>query len=120
MLKTIFACAAFAVLGTTMAAAQQPSAGPAPLPPTTTAPTPANQVAPPAARPEAHALTASDLKAFFDGMAPYAIHRDDIAGATFAVVKDGQIIFSQGYGYADLKTRKPVVADETMFRPGSV
>ena len=106
------ACAANGV-----ASAQQPSAGPAPLP---VQATPAAQVAPPSGNTETHQMTAEDLRTFFDGMMPYAIHRDDIAGATLAVVKDGQIVFAQGYGYADLKTRKPVVADQTLFRPGSV
>jgi CubicO group peptidase (beta-lactamase class C family) len=87
--------------------------------------TPLQQPATPvAAVPQApqteHALTAADLHTFFDGMVPYAIHRDDIAGATFAVVKDGKIIFAQGYGYADIKSKKPVIADQTLFRPGSV
>ena len=106
------ACTAIGV-----ASAQQPSTGPAPLP-VQAAPT--AQVAPPAGITETHQMTAEDLRTFFDGMMPYAIHRDDIAGATLAVVKDGQIVFAQGYGYADLKTRKPVVADQTLFRPGSV
>src|SRR5579871_6371267 len=107
------ACAAIGV-----ASAQQPTAGPAPLP-VQAAPA-AAQVAPPAGNVETHQMTAEDLRTFFDGMMPYAIHRDDIAGATLAVVKDGQIVFAQGYGYADLKTRKPVIADQTLFRPGSV
>ena len=106
------ACAAIGV-----ASAQQPSTGPAPLP---VQPAAAAQVAPPAGNADAHQMTAEDLRTFFDGMMPYAIHREDIAGATLAVVKDGQIVFAQGYGYADLKTRKPVVADQTLFRPGSV
>jgi len=106
------ACAAIGV-----ASAQQPSTGPAPLPAQAA---PAAQVAPPSEKTETHQMTAEDLRTFFDGMMPYAIHREDIAGATLAVVKDGQIVFAQGYGYADLKTRKPVVADQTLFRPGSV
>ncbi|HEY7977552.1 MAG TPA: serine hydrolase domain-containing protein, partial [Rhizomicrobium sp.] len=90
-------------------------------PPAATSAPATNLVAPPAAKPaDAHGLTGEDLHTFFDGMVPYALHNGDIAGATFAVVKDGKIIFAQGYGYADLKTKKPVVADQTLFRPGSV
>lgn len=73
-----------------------------------------------AATSQAHALTADDMHAFFDGLIPYALHRGDIAGATIAVVKDGQLIFSIGYGYADVAKREPVVPDRTLFRPGSV
>lgn len=67
-----------------------------------------------------HPLTPSDVTAFLDGIVPYAIHRGNIAGATVAVVAGGQIIFAKGYGYADVKSRQPVIADQTLFRPGSV
>ena len=67
------------------------------------------ETAPQAAAPEqAHALSAEDLRVFFDGMVPYALHRGDIAGATISVVKDGKLLFAQGYGYADLKAKKPI------------
>ena len=61
-----------------------------------------------------------DLEAFVDGI--MAVHMRDkhIAGATFAVVKDGEIFLAKGYGYADLEKRKPVDPERTMFRPGSV
>ncbi len=67
-----------------------------------------------------HDLTSTDVAAFLDGVVPYAIHRANIAGATVAVVANGQIIFAKGYGYADVKTRQPVIVDRTLFRPGSV
>jgi CubicO group peptidase (beta-lactamase class C family) len=91
-------------------------AGPAPLGPTAGhAPAPA----PPAAT-AAAPLTSQDLSAFFDGIMPYAIHRDGIAGSVIVVVRGDRILFAKGYGYADLAKRTPVVADQTMFRPGSV
>ena len=109
---------ALAASGAVLAA--QPTTGPAPAQPIAAAVPPAQDTAPPAAKVEAHALTAEDLHGFLDGMILYALHRGDIAGATVAVVKDGHLLFAQGYGYADLKTGRPVVADETLFRPGSV
>src|SRR6266511_4214193 len=66
-----------------------------------------------------HQLTAQDLEAFLDGIVPLQLERDDIAGATIAVVKKGKLLFAKGYGYADYKNKKPVSADETLFRPGS-
>ncbi len=36
------------------------------------------------------------------------------------VVKDGQVLFAKGYGYSDVKSRKPVTVDATLFRPGSI
>jgi CubicO group peptidase (beta-lactamase class C family) len=109
---------AFATWGAVLAA--QPSTGPAPATPVALAPQAGPDIAPPAAKGDAHELTADDLRTFLDGFMPYALHRGDIAGATVAVVKDGKLLFAQGFGYADLKTKKPVVADETLFRPGSV
>ncbi len=51
---------------------------------------------------------------------PYAIDRGDVAGAVVAVVKNGEVIFAKGYGLADVEKHKPVDAERTMFRPGSV
>jgi CubicO group peptidase (beta-lactamase class C family) len=73
-----------------------------------------------ATRNDAAPLTAADLAVFFDGMIPAELERADIAGATVAVVKDGALLFAKGYGYADAETGKPVVAEATLFRPGSV
>ena len=74
----------------------------------------------PAATTASPALTATDLAAFLDGFVPYAIRSSDIAGATISVVADGRVIFAKGYGFADMRTRRPVVADQTLFRPGAV
>jgi len=65
-------------------------------------------------------LTQADLEAFFDGLVPLQIERDDIAGAVVAVVHDGKVIFAKGYGYSDLKKKKPVSAEDTLFRAGSI
>ena len=43
-----------------------------------------------------------------------------MAGAVVAVVKDGQVLLVKGYGEADVAAKKPVVADQTLFRPGSI
>jgi CubicO group peptidase (beta-lactamase class C family) len=66
------------------------------------------------------AMTAADVEAFLDGVMPLQIQREDIAGAVVVVVKDGQILFSKGYGYSDVAKRTPVTADATLFRPGSI
>ncbi|HUF04407.1 MAG TPA: serine hydrolase [Aridibacter sp.] len=65
-------------------------------------------------------LTAADLDAFFEGILPAQLERENIAGATVSVVKDGEVIFAKGFGYADVKARKPVDAEMTLFRPGSI
>ena len=70
--------------------------------------------------PGTHELTAQDLETFLDGIVPLQLERDDIAGATIAVVRDGKLLFAKGYGYADYEKKRPVSAEETLFRPGSV
>jgi CubicO group peptidase (beta-lactamase class C family) len=67
-----------------------------------------------------HEMTAADVESFLDGIVPLQLQRNDIAGATVAVVKDGKLLFAKGYGYADVKSKKPVSAEETLFRPGSI
>ena len=74
--------------------------------------------APPPATP--HPLTAADVEAFLDAAVPMQLERENIAGAVVAVVKDGQVIFEKGYGYADVKAKKPVSPTDTLFRPGSI
>ncbi len=123
MFRKVLAVVAFAGLMGASAVSAQPSStpqtGPAPLP-ATAAPTQPAAAAPATVPTPTHELTADDLRTFFAGLVPYTLQRGDIAGATIAVVKDGQVLFTQGYGYADLKTRKPVDPAMTMFRPGSV
>ena len=72
---------------------------------------------PPAVTPE---LTRADLEPFLDGLINSQIDNRDVAGAVVSVVRDGQVVLAKGYGFADFAERKPVVADETLFRPGSI
>ncbi len=90
---------------------------------TQAAPGPApDEVQPPAAAaPSAAAqLTPEDLGAFLDGLIPVEIERRDIAGCVVVVVKDGEILFAKGYGFADVEKKQPVSDSETLFRPGSI
>jgi CubicO group peptidase (beta-lactamase class C family) len=73
-------------------------------------------VSPSAVRP----LTAADVETFFDGFVPLQLEQNDIAGLTISIVKDGKLLFAKGYGYADAEKKQSVVADATLFRPGSV
>lgn len=76
--------------------------------------------APAAKAPESpHAMTPDDLGAFLDGVLPLQLKRENIAGAVVVVVKDGNILFSKGYGYADVKKKLPM-SPETLVRPGSI
>jgi len=72
-------------------------------------------------QPQASKLVdAEELEHFLDGVMSAQLENYHIPGATVAVVKDGELFFAKGYGYADLKKHTPVVANETRFRVGSV
>jgi CubicO group peptidase (beta-lactamase class C family) len=104
----------FALALTWRAAAQ----GPAPSP--VFPPAPASS-APAIPEPTGvHDLTKADLEAFLDALLPAQLQSRDMAGAVVAVVKDGQVLLAKGYGDADVAAKKPVVADQTLFRPGSI
>lgn len=50
--------------------------------------------------------------------AQFEAHR--LAGAVVVVVKDGEVLLSRGFGYANLEAGVPVDADRTLFRLASV
>ncbi|MHB9878092.1 serine hydrolase domain-containing protein [Pacificimonas sp. ICDLI1SI03] len=64
-------------------------------------------------------LTADDVEAWLDGMFPAALEQGKVAGAVISVVKDGEVLLSKGYGYADMETEAPMTGDRTLVRPGS-
>jgi len=68
----------------------------------------------------AHPLEKADVEAFFDGILPLQMERGDIAGASVLVMKDGDLLLQKGYGYADVKTIKPVDPSTTIFRLASI
>jgi CubicO group peptidase (beta-lactamase class C family) len=114
--KTVTRAAGLAIVSLWFVLASSWAQGPAPktsnvIPQTT------KEAASPASTP---ALTEADLRAFVDGIMPLQLERGDIAGAVVLVVKDGQILFAKGYGYADVAAKKPVTPAGTLFRPGSI
>lgn len=60
------------------------------------------------------------LENFFDGMINDHLKSKHIAGAVVAVVKDGNTVFTKGYGYADYENKLGVSPDSTLFRIGSI
>ena len=61
----------------------------------------------------------SELEAFFDGIFSIQLPAYNIPGAEIAVVKNGEIVFSKGYGFADLEKQIPMIPGTTLHRPGS-
>lgn len=70
--------------------------------------------------PTAHALERSDVDAWLDGIMPYGLQSGDMAGAVVTVVVNGEVLTSRAYGEADIATGRPVDAERTLFRAGSV
>ena len=62
----------------------------------------------------------AEVQAFFDGLIGAQMNANHIAGVTVIVVKDGNVLFEKGYGYADVDNRTPVDPEKTLFRCGSV
>ena len=47
------------------------------------------------------------------------LERHRVPGAAVVVVDDGDVLLAKGYGYADVESQRPVVANETVFSIGS-
>jgi CubicO group peptidase (beta-lactamase class C family)/heat shock protein HslJ len=62
----------------------------------------------------------SELEAFLDAYFAEQMSTLHIPGATFALVKDGRIVLSKGYGYADLENQVPYYPDRTLFWAASI
>jgi CubicO group peptidase (beta-lactamase class C family) len=83
-----------------------------------------NRVAPgtngPAAPSQQGPTDPAELETFLDELLGRQMEEHHIAGAAVSVVKDGQLFFAKGYGYADLENGIPVDPEQTVFRIGSV
>ena len=61
-----------------------------------------------------------ELEAFLDAIFAEQMEKLHVPGAVFVLVKDGQIFFAKGYGFADIENQTPMVPDKTIFHGGSV
>lgn len=62
----------------------------------------------------------SGLEEFVNGVMAQQLANREVAGAVISVVHNGKLLFSRGYGYADVDRKVPVDGEKTLFRPGSV
>lgn len=60
------------------------------------------------------------LQDFVDGVMAQQIATREVAGAIVTVVHKDGVLFSRGYGYADIDKGIEVDPQQTLFRPGSV
>ena len=61
----------------------------------------------------------SDFGAELEKLAVEAFNRQPLAGLAIGVVRDGELVYERGLGFADVGARRPVTAD-TVFRIGSI
>lgn len=77
-----------------------------------------SQAVPTAEAPELDDRT--EFASFIDHVLAEELAAKSTPGAAIAVVKDGEIFFAKGYGYADLEQQVPVDAEATRFRVASL
>lgn len=61
----------------------------------------------------------AELELFFDDAVQTKLEANELAGMTIVVVKDSEVLFSKGYGYANVEQQIPVDPETTLFRIGS-
>lgn len=61
-----------------------------------------------------------DLETLVDNVFAEELEAGGVPGGAVAVVKDGEIFFARGYGYADIDQKLPVDAETTLFRVASL
>jgi len=65
-------------------------------------------------------LNDSDLEAFFDPLFKALLAHAELPGAAIIVVRDDQVLFQKGYGFADYGRTKPVDPNKTVFYAASL
>ena len=83
------------------------------------APLAAQAPAAPVAAPRRGPTDPAEVAAYLDGLMTSYLREHHIAGATVAVVRDTSVLFTRGYGWADVDKRVPADAS-TLFRIGSI
>ncbi|MFC3713258.1 serine hydrolase domain-containing protein [Sphingoaurantiacus capsulatus] len=104
---------AIVAVGLAGAAAPAQETQPALLSPPAAAPTTAPaqvSVAPPQ----------DDIAGFVDGYIRAAVDQQGLPSASIVLVRDGRIILSKAYGYADLEKRLAASTDATLYRQASI
>ncbi|MHA1904157.1 MAG: serine hydrolase domain-containing protein [Candidatus Thorarchaeota archaeon] len=67
----------------------------------------------------AYQLNESDVKSFLDNAIPDYMNDTNVAGIIVSVVKDGEVLHSSGYGYANVAQNTSATAD-TLFGIASI
>jgi CubicO group peptidase (beta-lactamase class C family) len=68
----------------------------------------------------AHAVDPGELRALVDSLMAAEMTAGRIPGAAFVFVQSGRVLLQRGYGLANVAARRPVSADSTIWRIGSI
>ncbi|GFN32174.1 serine hydrolase [Paenibacillus xylaniclasticus] len=79
-----------------------------------------NALAAAAAPSSADAFDPAEVRSFVDSYFAKPEVASKLAGALVVIVKDGQVLLNQGYGYADIAAKKPIDPETTLFRMASI
>lgn len=58
----------------------------------------------------------AELEAFLDDLMAEHMEELHIAGAAISIVKDGELFFTKGHGYADVENGTSVDPEQTVFK----
>jgi len=64
-------------------------------------------------------ITAEEVESFLDEFMSENMESYGVPGLAFVMVKDGEVFFSKGYGYADVENQTPFDPEQTIVRAGS-
>ena len=62
----------------------------------------------------------AEFEAFLDAYLAGQMEEHHIPGVVFTMVKDGEVFFTKGYGYADLEKQTPIDPEETVLLNASL
>ena len=62
----------------------------------------------------------AELEQLVDSLVSRRMAEEEIPGAAFVLVQDGQVLLKKGYGYSNTATGQVVDPDSTIFRIGSI
>ena len=71
-------------------------------------------------KPSISKFAPAEIAGFLDPILEDAMAAEHIPGAAISIVKDGKMIYSRGFGVADMESGRPVDPDRTIFRIGSI
>ncbi len=72
------------------------------------------------ATPVTQELNSNSVVAFASAAIPTAMRQGQIPGAVFVVVRGDQVLCEEAFGVSNLKTRRPVSVNRTLFRVASL